>query len=234
MRYLPPFDLTSDMLFALALCPTAPLRRSFPGVPFVSLRGRTPLLVWFSRVKSVCCYDATGERRCMGGPDVLLYNELNALALLPRAFFVPGIYATSELTIRIGRREGMPKQPALMSVRVGSNYIRSRMIHRGRRSFLRARLLGSGKALGKLLSQALPLRVWPARFPSGRHVRAVVRATPRAQIAYLQAGTLALETGWLPHRVRLLPLGLYFPDLRMQLPGTKPERPGHLARSAHF
>src|SRR5919202_4766503 len=128
----------------------------------------------------------------------------------------------------------MPKQPALMSVRVGSNYIRSRLIHCGRRSFLRARLLGSGKALGKLLSLALPLRVWPARFPGGRHVRATVRAAPRAQLAYLQAGTLSLETAWLPHRVKLFPLGLYFPDLRMQLPGTEPGRPGHLVRSALF
>ena len=33
---LPPFDLTADMLFALALCPTPPLRRAFPGVPFIS------------------------------------------------------------------------------------------------------------------------------------------------------------------------------------------------------
>jgi hypothetical protein len=216
------------MLFAVALCPTDPLRRSFPGVPFVSLLGRTPLLVWFSRVKSVCYTDATGERRCTGGPEAQLYNELNVLALLPRAFFAPGIYATSELTIQIGRREGMPKQPAPMSLQAGGKRIRSRMIHGGRRSFVRARLLGSGKALGRLLSPALPLRVWPARFPSGRYVRAIIRATPRVRIAYLQAGRLSLETNWLPYRVRLLPLGLYFQDLRMQLPGTKPERPGHL------
>ena len=40
--YGPPFDLRADLLLAAALAPTAPLRATFSGVPFLSLLGRTP------------------------------------------------------------------------------------------------------------------------------------------------------------------------------------------------
>jgi hypothetical protein len=40
--YQPPFEVTADLLVVPALCPTAPLRRAFPSVPFLSLLGRTP------------------------------------------------------------------------------------------------------------------------------------------------------------------------------------------------
>ena len=49
-RYRPPFVLTSDMLFLIALARTRDLQHSFPGVPFLSVLGRTPLVVWFSRI----------------------------------------------------------------------------------------------------------------------------------------------------------------------------------------
>jgi hypothetical protein len=39
-RYRPPFVLTSDMLFLLALARTMDLQRGFPGVPFLSILGR--------------------------------------------------------------------------------------------------------------------------------------------------------------------------------------------------
>src|SRR5690348_9041188 len=100
-RYSPPFDLLSDMLFAGALAPTGPLRAAFPAVPFLTLGGRTPLVLWFARVKEGCYRDpASGAVHCLGGPGATLYYELNVLALLRRrGGFVPGIYATSGLTI---------------------------------------------------------------------------------------------------------------------------------------
>src|SRR5438270_3017762 len=101
-QYAPPFDLTSDMLFALALCPTMPLRRTFPEVPFVSLLGKTPLLLWFSRVTKMCYHNTEGAQHCLDGAAEM-YDEVNVVAFLrQRMLFVPGIYATSDLTIRVG------------------------------------------------------------------------------------------------------------------------------------
>ncbi|MEO8285517.1 MAG: hypothetical protein ABI670_03665 [Chloroflexota bacterium] len=187
----PPFDLTSDMLFVAGLCPTGPLRAAFLRVPFLSIRGRTPLVAWFSLVKQVCYTTATGERQCMGEHEpqnelgqaqegtVRLYNELNVIALLKRrAFFVPGIYATSELTIQVGRSQGMPKEPTIMSLRVQGHEFRSRVVHGARPSWVRARLVGSGRILSSLLSVAWPTRIWPAIFPSSSYVRASILETP--------------------------------------------------------
>jgi hypothetical protein len=207
------------MLFVASLCPTAPLRAAFPDVPFLSFFGRTPLVAWFSTVKQVCYTDIEGERQCMGAPDAKMYNELNVMVPLKRrAFFVPGIYATSELTIKVGRSQGMPKQPTLMRQRVTDRHLRSAVLDGTRRSWVRAQLLGSGRALGRLLSAIWPLRVWPAIFPSGYNVRAQILETPRVCFAYLRAGSLSVEAEWLPHPCKLLPFGLYLPGLRMRLP----------------
>jgi hypothetical protein len=108
-RYRPPFDLTSDMLLALAFCPTSPLRQAFPETPFLSLLGWTPLVVWFSRITEGWYRDPAGRPRL--ADEGIPYNELNVLALLRApAVFVPGIYASSELSVRIGHGYGMPKQ----------------------------------------------------------------------------------------------------------------------------
>jgi hypothetical protein len=218
-RYGPPFDLASDLLFALALAPTAPLRCTFPGVPFLTLFGRTPLLVWFGRVRVGCYETPGGQRRCDGGPESVLYHELNVLALLRHpALFVPGIYATSARSIRIGRRYGMPKRATTMSFQVAAGRVRSGALVGARRSSVEARLLGSGRGLARLLTPWWPRHVWPVRFPSGSRVSAVVQATPRVQLAHIVRGQLALEAAWLPDALPLLPVGLYLPDLRMQLP----------------
>jgi hypothetical protein len=217
--YGPPFDLTSDMLFVAALAPADPLRRAFPGVPFLALAGRIPLLMWFSRIKQACFQDGAGQTRCLGGPESVLYNELNVLALLRRpAMFVPGIYATSPLTIRLGRRYGMPKQPATMGLATTRRQIASRVIDGGRQRFVRARLLGSGEGLGGIVTRFWPWSSIPVRFPDGRQVRARILATPRVQLARVRGGRLSLDAAWLPRPLPLLPLGIYVPDQRMQLP----------------
>ncbi|TMD62228.1 MAG: hypothetical protein E6I91_16675 [Chloroflexi bacterium] len=64
----------------------------------------------------------------------------------------------------------------------------------------------------------MPSFTWPVRFPSGSTIRALILTTPRAQLAYVQAGQLALEAEWLPQAVTLLPVGIYLLGLRMQLP----------------
>src|SRR5437764_10396335 len=156
-RYRPPYDLTADMLVVPALCPTAPLRQTFPCVPFLAVRGKTPLVLWFSRITEVCYCDAAGERRCEGGAETALYNELNIIALLhQRAFFVPGIYATGERTIRIGHRYGMPKQLTSMQVRVHGPHFDASMMDGACESFALARLLGAGKGPAQMVS-----RLWP-------------------------------------------------------------------------
>jgi hypothetical protein len=207
------------MLFVLALCPTTPLRRTFPEVPFLSLLGRTALLMWFSRITEMCYHDATGGPHCMSGSSAGLYQELNVVAFLQeRALFVPGIYATSMLSIRVGHRYGMPKQPTTMQVQVDEKWFCSEVRDGTRQSFARARRLGSGKGAAKLAPRFLPSFTWPVRFPSGSSIRALIEETPRVQLAYIQAGQLALEAEWLPKAVRLLPVGCYLPSLRMQLP----------------
>jgi hypothetical protein len=235
-QYAPPFDLTSDMLFALALCPTRPLRRAFPGVPFLSLLGRTPLLLWFSRITQMCYHETEGAEHCLGRSEAGLYHELNVVAFLrKRTLFVPGIYATSELTIRVGHGYGMPKQPTTMQVEVGDTWVRSEVRDGSRQSVVRARLLGSGKGLGKLVSQFLPNFTWPVRFPSGSGIRALIEETPSVQLAYVQEGHLALEAEWLPEAARLLPVGCYLPGLRMQLPPPSEEHAmrQHTAQRSH-
>src|SRR5437764_384697 len=81
------------------------------------------------------------------------------------------------------------------------------------RSFVRARLLGSGKGVAKLVSRYLPSFTWPVRFPSESTVRALIEAMPRVQLAQVQTGQFALEAEWLPQAVRLLPVGCYVPNL---------------------
>jgi hypothetical protein len=218
-RYRPPYDLTADMLVVPALCPTAPLRQTFPRVPFLSVRGKTPLVLWFSRVTEVCYYDAAGERRCEGGAETALYNELNIIALLcQRALFVPGIYATGERTIRIGHRYGMPKQLTSMHVRVHGTHFEASMMDGACESFARARLLGAGTRVARIVSRFWPRHLWPTRFPAGTQVRTVIQATPQVHLAHVQVGQLSLDTAWLPEAVSLLPVGLYLPRLRMRLP----------------
>jgi hypothetical protein len=218
-RYRPPYDLTADMLVVPALCPTAPLRQTFPRVPFLAVRGKTPLVLWFSRITEVCYCDAAGERRCEGGPETALYNELNIIALLhQRAFFVPGIYATGERTIRIGHRYGMPKQLTSMHVQVHGTHFEASMMDSACQSFVRARLLGSGRGVAQMVSRLWPRQLWPARFPAGTQVRAMIQATPRVHVAHVRRGQLCLDTPWLPQAVSLLPVGLYLPRLRMRLP----------------
>jgi hypothetical protein len=218
-RYAPPFDVTSDMLLVAALCPTAPLRAAFPSIPFLSVLGKTPLVIWFSRITAGCSYDAAGAWRCEGGPGSALYHELTSLALLWRpALFLAGIYATSKRSIRIGRRYGMPKQPLVMGVRVEGSCFEAAAADGALRSAVRARLLGCGAGFGRALSVLWPLRLWPVRFPSGSQLRAVILATPRAHLAYVEEGTLSVEARWLAAPLRLLPFALYLPGLRMRLP----------------
>ena len=221
-QFGPPFDLTADLLFTLALCPTPPLRRAFPGVPFLSVLGRTPLVIWFSQITRGCYVDAAGQRRCDGAPGRPLYFELNALALLGRpALFVPSIYATSRRSIRIGRRYGRPKDATAMSFQASGRWVRSLAQAGARRSWVEAHVLGSGRGLPKLLAPFWPRPVWPVCFPSGRTLRGAILATPRVHLSRILAGQLAVEADWLPEAMPLLPIGLYTPGLRMELP---PER----------
>src|SRR3712207_5364795 len=70
-EYSPPFDLTADMLFVMAAVPTRPMRQTFPRVPFLSMLGNTPLVIWFSRITEACYGVGAGERHCDGGPGTL-------------------------------------------------------------------------------------------------------------------------------------------------------------------
>jgi hypothetical protein len=217
-RFAPPFHLVSDMLFAAAFCPTAPLERAFPGRPFLRLGDRTPLVMWFSRVKAGTYTGPDGARAHLG-EGAGLYNELTVLALLHGpAVFVPGIYLTSALSARVGWRYGMPKQPAVMGFQAAGTQVRASVYCGDHHSFAVAHALGGGRALGRLAAHFWPWWTWPAYFPDGRFVRGEITATPRIRPAWVQAGQLALPAAWLPAPVPLLPLGCYLPDQAMVLP----------------
>ena len=219
-QYVPPLDLTSDMLFAFALCPAGPLQETFPGVPFCVWQGQTPLAMWFSRITAGCYQDPAGVRHCESDVARGLYNELTVIALLrTRAIFVPGIYATSERTIAIGQyRYGMPKQPAAMVVQQRGGRFRARVATGHEESSVSARLLGNGAPFARLLAWALPRPTWPARFPSGHEVRPVIQAASRVQGALIQRGRLAVDAAWLPRAASLWPVGAYVSGLQMRLP----------------
>jgi hypothetical protein len=216
-RYRPPFDLTADMLFVVAPVPTAGLASAHAGVPFLSLGGRTPLLLWFSRVRRVR-HGPPEDRRCLDERDGFGYAELNVVApLRERALFVPGIYATSRLTLRIGHRYGMPKRLASMRFDAGETRVAACTEFGGGTAEVDASLLTSGRPLAAILGAFLPRRSWPVRFPGGAAVRGCVHAVPRARLAAVR-GELALAEPWLGAPARLWPLGLYVPGLRMRLP----------------
>lgn len=217
--YVPPYDLTAEMLFAGAFCPTSWLRQSFPEVPFLSLWGKTPLAFWFSRINQIVYHLPDGGQGVLGAPDAALYNELNVMALLKRrAFWVPGIYATTELTLRIGRAYGMPKQLTQMTYERRGNAIESENWHGGRRSFVQARTVGSGRMLGTVARWLLPMKIWEARFPDGPPLSPLLEEIPRLTPARITQGQVWVNEAWMPEPLRLLPFGFHATALRMKLP----------------
>lgn len=218
-RYPPPYRLLSDMLFAVALCPAAPLQATFPTVPFRVVGGRAVLATWFSSVRRIRYGEADGTTGQLGGQDEILYHELNVVALLKtRALFSPAIYATSALTIAIGHHYGMPKQPTTLQIERPDRRFIVRMEEGGQQSTLAARRIGPGRPLGRGINALLPRWSWPTYFPDGRSVKAHLLDMPVAQLAWIGRSRLALPATWLPKPLSFLPIGLYAPGLEMKLP----------------
>ena len=230
----PPFDLASDMLLAGATCPVAPLRDAFPDVPFVAVGGRAVLGIWFTRVLEARVGPG-GERR-LGpeeAPEDFPYGELNVAVLLRgRRVFVPGIYATSELTLRIGHRYGMPKRRVPMEYRADGRGVRSRAQVGGAESCVRARALTSGRVLGALVARAFPWWSPPVLFPGGSRIEGLLERADHARLLWVQEGRLELDEAWLPRPVPLGRLALHLPTQRMKLPAPRREGVGKGADGA--
>lgn len=232
-RYRPPIEVTADMLVVAAFCASRPLRRAFPDVPFLSIFGRTLLLVWFSRITAGCAHDSSDRRWC----EAACYHEVTAVVpvgpsrqwrrwQLP-ALFAPEIRATSARSTVIARAYWrMPK--LLTSIRLctmGSRFEALELdppdhrhgadAHQGSR--VQAVVLGSGALLGTLLGRLWPVHRWRVRFPAGTEARGSVRAGPRVHLAWIRHGRLGFSRAWCPSRPGLVPLGLYAPGLRMLL-----------------
>jgi hypothetical protein len=217
----PPYDLRSDMLLAVALCATGPMLEAFPGVPFLALGGKTPVAAWFAKITVGCHRNAAGERECASGRLSIPYCELTVLAALsePRAF-VPGIYTTSELVLRIGDLYGMAKHPAHATFPHHGHLFLSHIqpLTSGRSSFARARILGSGRTLAWLASRMMPFTSPSVLLPARTSVRAVLPEVGRAHVALVRDGRLEVGEPWLPRPVPFLPVGLYLRDLWMHMP----------------
>ena len=215
--YPPPLDVGANMLFVATSTALGPLRESFPGVPFLALSNRVPLVLWFSRVHSLE-YGPVDSRQLLDESGGFGYNELNVVALLrSRKIFVPAIYATGDLTQRLGHRYGMPKSEVEMSFAAEEEGVTSSAAFEAGPSEVNAQLLASGRILGRPFEWATPWWTWPARFPSGTSVRAEVLRVPQAQLAAVD-GMLRLDEPWLPAPARLWRLGMFVPGFRMRLP----------------
>jgi hypothetical protein len=60
----PPFDLLTDVLLLASLVPTAPIRNAYPGLPLLSMGGRTLPLAWLAQVDASSYRDAGGRSHC--------------------------------------------------------------------------------------------------------------------------------------------------------------------------
>jgi hypothetical protein len=215
--YRPPFDLDSDMLFVASSTRTHELRSHFPRIRFLSLAGNTPLILWFSRVRSLR-FGPAGDRRTLDEAAGFGYNELNVVALTRgRRLFVPAIYASGGLTQLLGHRYGMPKKPAEMSFAVDEGQVSSVVQFPSARSEAHASLLASGRLLSRPFDWSAPWWSWPADFPDGSYIRACIQRVPRSQVARVR-GRLDLVEPWYPEATPLWPVGIYVPGLRMRLP----------------
>jgi hypothetical protein len=213
----PPYDLEADMLFAITAVRAADLAQHFPSTRFVRVAGSIPLLVWFGRVRSAV-HGPPGERRRLDATTGFGYDELTVVAAARgRRLFVPVIYTTDELSLRLGHRYGMPKRSVPVAFRADEHGVTSTLASCGGRSEARARLLASGRVLAKAFDVPAPWWTWRVGFPSGTSIRARVLRVPRAQLAHV-SGALALDEPWLREPLRLRPLGVFVPGLVMRLP----------------
>jgi hypothetical protein len=218
-NYRPPYGLTSDFLFVVGLSATGPLRRSFPEVPFLSVFGKTPLVLWFSRITEACYYDSNGQRQCDRDTEQIPYTELTVITLLyKRALFVPRLYASSQLSVQIASIYSMPKILHSVSWRESNGQLFSSLVEKGHHSLVQARLFKGGKMGATLISPMLPVTTWPAQFPAKSSVRAIIQNVPSVQLALIRKGQLSLPELWLPEPVPFFPIGLYLPQLTMSLP----------------
>jgi hypothetical protein len=219
--YMPPFNMTVDALFCVAWSPVAPLKAAFPEVPFFSVLGRTPLVLWFARFKDFDYTVPEGSRRRMGEtPGALPYSELGIGTLLRRrGFFVPSLYASSDFGVQLGLSYAMPKQPTTpIELHITPRSFRANLRQSKQQSFIWARFVGTGYWLAKVAHAILPLRPWPISFPSQRSIRAAISEIDRLQIAHIQAGRLILDVPWLSHPASFFPIGLYLRGIRLELP----------------
>jgi hypothetical protein len=207
------------MLFVAAFAPTRPLRRIFPGRPFLSVFGRTPMVVWFSRVTEGCYRDAAQATHCLGGPEQTLYDEVTIMTVLrKRSLFCPLIYASNDLSIPIAKLYGMPKEEGPVVLDDSQSETRARIEHAEPKTVVRAQTGGRGGLLAAVLSRLWPVWSWPVRFPSGTSIQALIQSTPKVRLARVRQGVLALPVSWLPNPVSFFAVGLFIPQLRMQLP----------------
>ncbi len=219
--YRPPFSMTVDALFCVAWCPVAALKDTFPGVPFFSVLGKAPLVLWFARFQDFDYAVPEGAKRKMSDtPGALPYSELGIGTLLwKRGFFVPCLYASSDFGVQLGLSYGMPKQPtAPIELHITQRTLRANLPQSKQQSFIWARFLGTGYWLAKIVHMLLPLQPWPISFPAGSSIRATISDTDRLHIAHIQAGRLVLDVPWLPQAASFFPLGLYLRGVRLELP----------------
>jgi hypothetical protein len=225
--YPPPHDVAADMVVVAGTCAAGPVRTTFPGLPLRVAAGRAIVAAWFARIDRIRSGPVPGvvadER---SEPGELPYGELTVALLLTKGrVFVPGIYATSDLSVAVGHRYGMPKSKApIVYAESGSN-VQAHVPIGDRESHVEGRALTVGAALPRLVARALPWQAWPASFPSGASVHAAVVRVERARPMWLSRRRLDVDESWLPEGAWLLPLALHVVGLGMVLPGPAPMPP---------
>ncbi len=219
--YPPPHTLTVDFLGAVAFCSSAPLHALYPGHRFVSLFGKTPLLLWFAEIKTFRFAQGKDEAGVLGDGKTPLYHELS-VAAVKRNGTLLGVHlgVDSEFSLQIGLGYGMPK--IRDTIRSAAKVREKQMtVGEGEQTSSACALpFGSGQRLGSLFSLLLPRRVCRVQFPSGSQVTPVLETAPCLAPAWV-TGQLRLSPDRLPQPVPLFRLGVFFHDFQMTLPGLE-------------
>jgi hypothetical protein len=179
------------------------------------------LVVWFSRITEARAYSERGDRVCESNTSADgIYREVNVVALLrDRAVFVPAIFATEARTVALGcGYYGMPKQIARVDVAVSGGRLQGALEDGVNRTIFRARLVRTNPLIAGMLNRGLPRWTWPARFPSGGNVRALILAVAGLQFATAVEGQLALQSAWLRTQCKFVPVRIHLSGIRMRLP----------------
>lgn len=218
-RYIPPYDLTADMVFTLGFIPSGNVKDTFPGVKFLSVLGKMPVIITFAHYKKVCFTTEKNDRSCIEKKTV--YNEIFFATFLQRfAVFVPTLLATSDLSIEIAKYYDMPKRKFSMDFTQTNTKIDATASDANKKSSLSVLRLPFTSIIAKVVSLFLPLKSWQVFFPSSKSTRGYLQSISSAELGIVKQSDVQVNEKWLG-KIMIVPLCLFVSDFVFKLPPPK-------------